>query len=66
MAPEIFSKHYDEKIDVWAAGILLYELVLIINTRSVGKFHFTLKTHGIYKGKYKTMILNLIRRFGVM
>lgn len=30
MAPEVFLKHYDEKVDVWAVGVLIYEIVLNI------------------------------------
>jgi calcium-dependent protein kinase len=27
MAPEIFNGKYDNKVDLWACGILLYELL---------------------------------------
>ena len=26
-APEMINKNYDEKVDVWAVGIMLYELL---------------------------------------
>lgn len=32
MAPEIYNARYNEKVDVWSAGIILYEIVIKISS----------------------------------
>ena len=37
MAPEVMSGKYDEKVDIWSLGVIIYKLVF-------GVYPFTAKT----------------------